>query len=81
MKDLGEAENILGMKINRDRITCRIWLSQENYVMKMLERCNMAEVKPITTLLAGHFRLFSNQCLNLEEDKDEMSRILYASAI
>ena len=30
MKDLGLAEHILRMKISRDRITRKLWLSQEN---------------------------------------------------
>ena len=45
IKDLGEAKKILGMEITQDRSTCRLWLSQANYVFKVLERFNMAEVK------------------------------------
>jgi len=56
MKDLGETKKILGMKITRDRGSDRLWLSQKNYVLKVLERFNMAEVKPVTTPLAGHFK-------------------------
>ena len=62
MKNLGEAKKILGMEITRDRSSGRLWLSQENYVLKVLERFNMAEVKSITTPLAGHFKLSSMQC-------------------
>ena len=40
MKDLREAKKILGMEIIRDRNTGRLWLSQENYVLKVLERFN-----------------------------------------
>ena len=57
MKDLREAEKI--MEIIRDRSSGRLWLSQENYVLKVLEIFNMAEVRPVTTSLAGHFKLFS----------------------
>ena len=38
MKDLREAKKILSMKITRDRGSRRLWLSQENYVLKVLER-------------------------------------------
>ena len=72
MKDLREAKKILGMEINRDRSTGRLKLSQENYVLKMLERLNMAKARPVTTLLPGHFRLSSSQYPNLEEEEDEM---------
>ena len=37
MKDLGEARKILGMEITRDRTADALWLSQENYVLKVLE--------------------------------------------
>ena len=56
MNDLGEAMKILGMEITRDRGSGRLWLSQENYILKVLERFNMAEVRPTTTPLAGHLK-------------------------
>ena len=62
MKDLREAKKILGKEITRDRNSGRLWLSQENYVLKVLERFNMAEIRTVTTPLAGHFRLSSKQC-------------------
>jgi len=37
MKDLREAKKILGMEITRDRDSGRLWLSQENYILKVLE--------------------------------------------
>ena len=79
MKDLEEAKKILGMEISRDRIIDKFWLSQENYVLKILESFNMAEARPITTLLACHFRLSSSQFPNSQEEEDEMSRVPYAS--
>jgi len=47
----------------------------------MLESFNIAEIRLITTLLAGHFRLSSSQCPNLQEEEDEMSQLSYASAV
>ena len=81
MKDLGEAKKILSMKITRDRSSCRLWLFQENYVLKVLERFNMAEARPVTTLLAGHFKLSSKQCPQSPEEEEEMSQVIYASAV
>jgi len=46
---LGEAKKILGMEITRDIGSGELWLSQKNYVLKMLERFNMAEVRTVTT--------------------------------
>ena len=45
MKDLGEAKKILCVEITRDKGSNRLWLSQENYVLKVLERFNMAEAR------------------------------------
>jgi len=41
----------------------------------------MAEVRPVTTPLAGHFKLSSDQCPNSQEEEDEMSQVPYASAV
>jgi len=81
MKDLGEAKKILGMEITRDRGSARLWLSQENYVLKMLERFNMVEVRLVTTPLTGHFKLSLKQCPQLLKEEEEMFRVLYASAV
>jgi len=60
MKILGEVKKILDMEITRERGPGRLWLSKENYVLKVLEIFNMAEARPVTTPLVGHFKLFSN---------------------
>jgi len=41
----------------------------------------MAEVTPVTTPLAGHFKLFSKQCSESLEEEGEMSQVPYASAV
>ena len=71
MKDLREIKKIFGMEITRDRGSGRLWLFQENYVLKVLERF-MAEVRPVTTLLTGHFKLSSKQCLQSPGGDEEM---------
>jgi len=81
MKDLGEAKKILGMEITRDKGSGRLWLSQENYVLKVLERFNMIEGRPVTTLLARHFKLSSKQCPQSPKYEEEMSQVPYASAV
>ena len=43
MKDLGPARQILGMHIIRDRSKKQLWLSQERYVTKVLQRFNMLD--------------------------------------
>ncbi|KAH9784261.1 hypothetical protein KPL71_009581 [Citrus sinensis] len=43
MKDLGPANKILGMQIHRDINNRKIWLSQTNYLKKILRRFNMQD--------------------------------------
>ncbi|CAL2259863.1 unnamed protein product [Prunus armeniaca] len=38
MKDLGAAQKILGMEIQRDRTAGRIWISQAKYIQKVLKK-------------------------------------------
>lgn len=51
MEDLGEATNILGMTITRDRRKRTISLSQQSYVKNLLQSYDMHECKPVTTPL------------------------------
>ncbi|CAN0846213.1 Retrovirus-related Pol polyprotein from transposon TNT 1-94 [Linum grandiflorum] len=81
MKDLGPAKQILGMKISRDRRNGKIWLSQEKYIERVLERFKMSKAKTVSTPLAGHFNLSSKHCPTSEEDKEEMKNVPYASAV
>ena len=81
MKDLGQAKQILGMKISRDRKNEKLWLSQENYIERVLERFNMSKAKPVSSPLAGHFKLSSKQCPTSEKEKEEMGAVPYASAV
>ena len=81
MKDLGPANKILGMQIHRDRKDRRIWLSQKNYLQKVLRRFNMQDCKPITTPLPVNYKLSSSMCPSNEAERMEMSRVPYASAV
>jgi len=81
MKDLGQANKILGMQIHRDRSKRNIWLSQKNYLKKILRRFNMQDCKPISTPLPINFRLSSSMSPSNEAERMEMSRVPYASAV
>ena len=59
MKDLGPAKKILGMEIIRDRKQGTLFVSQCNYLRKVLEKFGMSESKAVQTPLAGHFKLSS----------------------
>ena len=65
MKDLGNAKHILGMRITRDRSNGCIYLSQSEYVCKILKRFNMENAKPLSTPLSMHVKLSKDECSNL----------------
>ena len=54
------------MKISRKNK--KLWLSQESYIEKVLERFNMSKAKIVYYLLASHFKVISKQCPTSEND-------------
>jgi hypothetical protein len=55
MKDLGDMTHYLGIQVGRERKEKRIYLHQEEYVEKVLERFGMQNCKPSSTpMAAGH---------------------------
>ncbi|KAH9699088.1 Integrase catalytic domain-containing protein [Citrus sinensis] len=82
MKDLCDAQRILGMKIRRDKKNGSVWLTQKSYLKKVLERFGMDDkTKPVCTHLAPHFKLSSSSCPRSQEERDYMARVLYVSAV
>ncbi|CAL9112903.1 unnamed protein product, partial [Musa textilis] len=81
MKDLGAAKKILGMEIKRDRGVGKLFLTQKNYIKKVLERFGMKNAKPVSTPLASHFRLSAAQSPQSFEEEEYMVKVPYSSAI
>ncbi|KAE8715220.1 Heat shock 70 kDa protein 15 [Hibiscus syriacus] len=81
MKDLGSTNKILGMQIHRDRSNRKIWLSQKNYLIKILSRFIMQDCKSISTPISINFKLSSSMSPSSEEERMKMSRVPYASAV
>ncbi|CAH9131081.1 unnamed protein product [Cuscuta epithymum] len=81
MKDLGPAQQILGMKIVRDRKARKLFLSQEEYVERVIKRFNMDNAKPVGTPLANHFKLSKESCPSSEKEKEMMKAVPYSSVV
>jgi hypothetical protein len=81
MKDLGEAKQILGMDIHRDKKNGKLWLSQQKYVEKILMSFGMNNVRPVQIPLAFHFNISSSLCPSNDEEKDYMSLVPYENAV
>ena len=81
MKDLGDAQKILGMKIHKDKRNGSMWLTQKSYLKKVLEKFVMDDkTKSISTLLTPHFKLSSSLYHFSQEERDYMAHVPYASS-
>ena len=69
MKDMGEAEYILAVKIQRDRSKIILSLSQESYINKILERFNMKDCRPMDTHISYGETLSNQMCPKTKSDK------------
>ena len=75
MKDLSAAKKILDMEITRDRKSGLLFLSQHNYIKKILYRFNMIFSKLVSTPITPHFKLSVAQCSSSDEDVEYVSRV------
>ena len=74
MKDLGLASQILSIKISRDRTNGKLWLSQESYIEKVLDKFNMGKAKPVSSPLGSHLKPSSKQSPSSEKEKKKCER-------
>ena len=81
MKDIGEANYVLGVKILRDRSKRLLGFSQETYIKKMLKRYHMHDCKPMGTPVERNLSLSLNMCPKSPEEKGQMPKIPYSSAV
>jgi hypothetical protein len=81
MKDLGAANFILGMDIKRDHANKKIWLNHRKYVEMILQRFNMHGSKPVKVPIPIGVKLYVDQCPKTHEEEEDMSHVLYASAV
>ena len=81
MKELGQARHILGMRIERNRRTKTLRLSQSNYIQKMLKRFTMENAKPTSTPLLTTIRLSNRDSPSTKEERKLNGKIPYASAV
>ena len=81
MKDLGEASDILGIQIIRDRKNKLLALSQASYIDKVLARFSMQDSKKGLLPTRHGIILSKEQCPKTPQEEEDMRRILYASSI
>ncbi|MCO5556884.1 hypothetical protein L7F22_010438 [Adiantum nelumboides] len=80
MKDLGAAEHVLGVRIRRQRDQRILYLSQEKYIEKVLDRFNIADAKPLGVPLQPYVKISKEDCPNSKDATNDMESVPYASA-
>ena len=81
MKELGEANKILGMEIIRDRSRKILRVSQSGYVSKILNNFRIDNGKSVQMPLGGHFKLSLKDCPVRDCDVERMSKVPYSNAV
>ena len=70
IKDMGEADYILGVKILRDSSKKLLDLSQQTFIKKVLERFQIHNCKPIDTPIAKNESLSLDMCPKTQDEKE-----------
>jgi hypothetical protein len=81
MKDISEADYILGVKIFRDHLKKILGLSQQTYIKKVLECFQMSDCKPIDTSIAKNESLSPNMCPKTQDEQEKIACVPYSNAI
>jgi hypothetical protein len=78
MKDLGPAHHILEMKITRNRHSRQFYLSQSDYIQRIVERFSMHTARSATTPLPANLQLSRKDCPTPGLEGDHMKSVPYA---
>ena len=81
MKDLGDASHILGMCIERDRDKKLLYLSQTEYIDKILKRFHMEGGKALSNPLPPYVKLCLNVYPKIDAEKAKMAKVPYSYAV
>ena len=74
-------KKILRIEICRDKDAKRLWLSQADYVKKVLERFSRENAKLVSTPLANYFCLSTLQCPKTVKEIEDISKVPYANVV
>jgi len=74
MKDLGEARQVLGMRIDQRQDEGQIFVDQEEYIKKILKKFNMSNSSPSSIPMNPNIKLSKG---GPEEEGKEMESIPY----
>ena len=76
INDFGPIDFYLGIHIQRDRTTRRLYLSQQDYAMKVVRDAGMHSCNPASTPMSNKTILLSTSTLLAESDKKRYQRVI-----
>ncbi len=76
IKDMGELNHFLGMKVVQDQKTGNVWIGQPAYAESVLQKFEMENSKPVNTPIDP-----STKLVKTTEDVDIVDQGLYQSAV
>lgn len=81
MKDLGEAQFCIGIRISRDRQNGIIYLDQKRHILDLLAKFNMKDCNPVATPADPNQKLSKSMSPKTSMERDEMKNIPYQEAV
>ena len=81
MKELGEAQFVIGIQIVKDHKNKSLALSHASYIDKMLVRYSMHNSKRCLLPFRHGIVLFKEQCSKTSREVKEMRQVPYASIV
>ncbi|CAM8937412.1 unnamed protein product [Rhodiola kirilowii] len=77
MKDLGLVKKILGISIIRDKKNRKMYLSQHDYIIKVLDKFDMDYFRPTAVPFGGHLISTKDDCPKNKTKQEKMSNVPY----
>lgn len=81
MKDLGEANCCIGLRISRLRSNGEISIDQEKHIVELLQKFNMVDCNPAATPSDPNQKLTKEMCPKTEEEMEAMSNVPYQQLV
>jgi hypothetical protein len=81
LRDLGPTSFLLGIKIDRDFSKHQIFLSQQQYILDMLDKYGLTNCNPLSTPMDPGLKLSTSMAPQNEEEIEFMKKVPYINAV
>ena len=76
MKDMGKLQYFVGVRVNYDETSCKLWLGQDVYCANFLKKFGMYDCKPVDSPVDTSVKLHTSTCKS-----DITNKELYQSCV